>query len=290
MINTSADAEVALFINTLKTDLEVVTAQRSTIEKRYELPNNVGSVIIVDRAFRNVLAEDDIVGQYPLVIDSLITGELRNIFFFTRTGNFLYSDYIGDIEIGSFNGEPCKGYAIVENAFGAITLPLSFTGKLFIGEPCPGQRIISFVGPFNQMQDLIDHNDIEIASTLQRITLRLDRDINVGDYVHEGYFVTRDLPINHTMNPQRLYFRAQVPEGAKLQFQMGYNMTDGTGWNFTGPSGELDTFYENYGQLLTVPEQEFDIMRINVSMQRSPERTSPEIYAVSIATFPEEQP
>lgn len=286
LMNTSADAEVGIFTNTIKTDLEVVAAQRSTIERQYELPNNVGSVIIVDRAFRNVLTEDEILRQYPLVIDSLDTGELRNIFFFTRTGNFLYSDYIGDIEIGSFDGEPCKGYAIIENAFGMITLPLSFTGKLFIGESCPGQRIISFAGPFNQMQDLADYNDIEIASTLQRITLRLDRDVDLGDYVQQGHFLTRNLPIDSSMNPQRLYFRAQIPEGARLQFQMGYNMSDDSGWKFSGPSGD-DTYYENYGQVLTVPEGDFNAMRINVTMQRSPERTSPEIYAISIATVPE---
>lgn len=303
IFSSMKDAEVVLFLDQLMTDIEVVKTSRSATVNTYTLPNSVDSLLFIDRSYKDILLEEDVITYNPVILDSLTSEQDINLFVLGRNGEVIRSANIGNVNIRQFRGTGCLGLAHLNSTFGSVELPLSLGpgGSLNIGDECDGLFYKSFTEPFDS--DIFDTMDEpvygELSANNRRIMIRENAMTGTGTHFDRFNFTLPSSDrffLRHTSRIDRIHYNGLTPSDSQIKFRIGFMNSSGD-VGFFGPNISANSeddegyFYTTNGQRIIYPSEDspyanFIRMDVGVYMFASSDlRQTPELYGVHISYF-----
>jgi len=242
------DIKLIDFADKLKNDIEQTSTLKAVKYFNYEVPAIVDKVIIIDSGNKDGVLNQNYIKTNPIIVDSIKSGEGRDLFFMDSQDNIINSFDIGDISVGQFGDKKCSGVALIDIQGSMLELRLANkgNGKIFIGEDCKGLKYSVFRGPFND--NIFEYtnriNSIERTQNDRRIILKRNND---GSFFKNGTGLSNRFTIDGDLD--RLFFDGFVPDNSHIKFQIKFKN------EYIGPDLTKDTFYTYSGQYITLPPE-----------------------------------
>jgi hypothetical protein len=269
VMNFMADSEMSMFENKLREDINRVSLRKTSQEMTYSMPKKVSRIMLVDRAYREIILQNPLVVRNRIVYDSLESDEDANVFLFSKTGSFIKKLHVGNMEVGKFGDQACTGVGEIINTHNEIKIRITNKpgSRVMLGEECTEIRQAIFRSPFSQDLFPVGFTAAVITPNLQSIALA--KSAMSGKYFQEANFSSPKFNINFQNRIDRIYYDALIIRDSKIRFRIGLEDTQGE-WHYYGPDinatheDEEGFFYTLNGEYIVLPDIEFVSVKVMI--------------------------
>jgi hypothetical protein len=254
------EAEQVLFVKNMEEDLELLIKKPGARELTYQVPDRVQRMIIIDARYKETLIDHPFIATEPVVLDSLKSGELKNMFLFGSEG-LIGSYWIGNVTVGHVGNEVCTGVG----EFNTTTskLIVSVTNKpgtgLIVGKDC-GE--LEYLTASASSLTIKPEGSLVKSINNREIKLKRDRVNSTGiygtSYLSTGAVNSSSFLISNRAELDRIFFTVETPSSTKITFRIGFFTP--TGWEFYGSNltainkEDQGYYYTKLGETINTPE------------------------------------